>query len=690
MRSILTNKLCIDINYQNIERDFDIYKITTIEKFIPGGAFVLDKPLTRAKSIVFEYGRSFYMLYGKNMIMASDLKRGLQQEEKGDTLSFERIQAKKMPDHLLVQLYLNSINNPNHELLSFNNLTGKLIIYRNDWINTDKNNFIWSLECLDIRVGKDMCLSLIARRLSAYALKNKMKFIKRKIRDYPQYVFTDHNQTMRRANREELNHNENFIMKPIDGERAGITFLNFQDQDKFECTKIGVLYKLLSIFKEEYRDYIKIDFEKYTVDKCLQYKKTELEQFKEVVNDLVKSNGIVLLDGIKDETSELYLKKLREYIVDIIPEVEVSIGMRVSKQKLNIKLIHNKDYYEGKSYDPHNDSHETSAVQHITIENFKLSAEAAIKNVLKELVIKKDLISRKISLIDWQSYGYDKDWMFGIKNDGKYFFMNVHPDGAFKINRMERNLFNMSDYDKYMDYFGENGEIKYDFNSVVGLIRDDKGNVNLIRDTNQITVPEVVTLGEKFTNLAKDIKFPGTYILNVIERLIESTVIPGKHVSSLCEAKQYFSADTEYGKTEIINIIKNRTVRKLLTEIVFSDTGELLYLYLRNQKKRNALFGGLLDINYIQVDFHNALYNVGTVGAGMQTQMERASVVRKVEAVDEGNLIFDEVLPLMGVEFVRYGMLTVMPFPFKYLREYALLEEINNKSRVKKEVDSKL
>lgn len=24
----------------------------------------------------------------------------------------------------------------------------------------------------------------------------------------------------------------------------------------------------------------------------------------------------------------------------------------------------------------------------------------------------------------------------------------------------------------------------------------------------------------------------------------------------------------------------------------------------------------------------------------------------------------------MGVEFVRYGMLTVVPFPFKYLREY--------------------
>lgn len=28
----------------------------------------------------------------------------------------------------------------------------------------------------------------------------------------------------------------------------------------------------------------------------------------------------------------------------------------------------------------------------------------------------------------------------------------------------------------------------------------------------------------------------------------------------------------------------------------------------------------------------------------------------------------------MGVEFVRYGMLTVVPFPFKYLRAQALVK----------------
>lgn len=44
--------------------------------------------------------------------------------------------------------------------------------------------------------------------------------------------------------------------------------------------------------------------------------------------------------------------------------------------------------------------------------------------------------------------------------------------------------------------------------------------------------------------------------------------------------------------------------------------------------------------------------------------------IKKV--VKNSSLILKDILSLLGVEFVRYGMLTVMPFSFKYLREYAM------------------
>lgn len=41
-----------------------------------------------------------------------------------------------------------------------------------------------------------------------------------------------------------------------------------------------------------------------------------------------------------------------------------------------------------------------------------------------------------------------------------------------------------------------------------------------------------------------------------------------------------------------------------------------------------------------------------------------------IEPYNESKLFFDSLVPLMSVPFVRNNQLTVIPFPFKYLREY--------------------
>ena len=46
--------------------------------------------------------------------------------------------------------------------------------------------------------------------------------------------------------------------------------------------------------------------------------------------------------------------------------------------------------------------------------------------------------------------------------------MTIHPDGSFKIEALKRNLFTMTEYDKYMDYFGLNEENKNDYRGVIG------------------------------------------------------------------------------------------------------------------------------------------------------------------------------------------------------------------------------
>lgn len=63
-------------------------------------------------------------------------------------------------------------------------------------------------------------------------------------------------------------------------------------------------------------------------------------------------------------------------------------------------------------------------------------------------------------------------------------------------------------------------------------------------------------------------------------------------------------------------------------------------------------------------------FNAPIIGEGMRTNVTQAANIRMIEPYKNSALRFEELLPLMNVTFVRNGQLTVVPFPFKYLREY--------------------
>ena len=240
----------------------------------------------------------------------------------------------------------------------------------------------------------------------------------------------------------------------------------------------------MNALHDEFGKYIRVKFKQYSIDEVLEYKRAPLELYKDIVKKEVLNSGINIVDVVHSETSEDYLQDVADGINKIIPEAKCSVGKRLSKKKLNVRYIHDKSFYSDSEVDPHQESMEDYVVQHITVEKFKHQSSAAVYNILKELVIKKDIATGKITLVDWSQYGYKADWLFGVVVDGTYYFMTIHPDGSFKIEALKRNLFTMTEYDKYMDYFGLNEENKNDYRGVIGLVKDAEGNINLIKDTN--------------------------------------------------------------------------------------------------------------------------------------------------------------------------------------------------------------
>ena len=140
------------------------------------------------------------------------------------------------------------------------------------------------MQCLEVKIGDDMCVKLVAHRLTSLALKKQMKFEKRKLQDFPQYEFSYNNNTLKRVSNENKDRRENFIIKPVDGERGSITFFDFTDYETFSCTKMGVLYDILNALHDEFGKYIRVKFKQYSIDEVLEYKRASLELYLSLIH----------------------------------------------------------------------------------------------------------------------------------------------------------------------------------------------------------------------------------------------------------------------------------------------------------------------------------------------------------------------------------------------------------------------
>ena len=521
------------------------------------------------------------------------LKRLLQGIEDGDKYSIGKADVCELSDDIIVQLLLNALGSYDSKFLKFNNLTGHLYCFHTDWIKHGKEknaDVIWRVPCLELSVTKEMCLNLNVRTFTSELLRNRITFTKKKFEDYPKYVFAANN-TLRRRLKDD---NETcFIMRQIDGTKTEIPFLDLQSIEKFQHTKMGVLNSILNTFNEKYSRICKIEFARKEISQRLDYSKSVQKENVKRIKNVLEEKGVQLIDHIDDEYSAIFTQNIGA-LLESKYETRPTIGKRVSKDKLNIMIIHNAEYYNGVN-DPHDKIYEDAAVQHITFEDFSDSSEFAIATVVHEIIIKKDIQERKISLFDWSNLGFAEPVSFGIEAEiediKRYFFITVNPGGSFDITEQEFTLFEMNEYTEMVEIF-EQGRM--DSETVKGVIRFADGSINVIKDAGLFTVPEI---------------------------------------------------------SEIAELLDNGDNK------------------LRGKERREELLSSCLDIK-MYGDNGRCNYFVGTIGEGMRQNIQRACVIRSVEGYAGAEVVFEQMLPMMNVTFIHNGQLTVLPFPFKYLKEY--------------------
>jgi len=593
--SIKINRLSYKLDMQAIASEYDFFMIETSEKYMKRGAYILDAPtLNRnVKSIVFESGRRALMMMRKDIQNRSLIKELISGVEGGSKLSVAETKIQDVQDWTLLQLLLNALSSYDSNILKFNNLTGHLYCFHPEWVKRGrekKEDIVWKIPCMEFRVTRDYCIEMSVRTFTSERLKKKISFTKRKFEDYPKYIVSKDN-TLRRRLVDDVE--TGFIMRQIDGTKSEIPFLDFQNDKKFDQCKVGTLIKVIEAFNLKYGPLASIECAYMPESGRIDYSKSAAKEDSARIQELLKVQGVHIVDQIGDTYSERFIDDLCSLLLQKY-DVNSSAGKRIKKDALNICVIHNAEYYEGVQ-DPHDKTSDGVAVQHVTLEDFADNAEFAISTVIHEVLIKKDIEAGRISLFDWKELGFNEDISFGTEAKfdevTKYFFMNVHPDGSFDIQEQEFTLFEMNEYTDCVNIF-EDAKTKGE--TVRGLIRDEQGRINIIKDTGIITLPEA----EEIKNLLA-------------------------------------SGDTK----------------------------------LRGKERREELLSSCLDIK-TYTENGRQFYYVGTIGEGMRWKIPRAANVRCIEGYQGAPLMFDKLLPTMNVTFVRNGQLTVLPFPFKYLREF--------------------
>ena len=203
----------------------------------------------------------------------------------------------------------------------------------------------------------------------------------------------------------------------------------------------------------------------------------------------------------------------------------------------------------------------------------------------------------------------------------------------------------------------------------------EEGKISLF-DWEQLGLSGTVSFGiEKEINESKryffmNVNFDGTF--SITEQ--EFTLFEMNEYTGLVDLFENAKSNNEVIKGVIrfengsIATIKDTG---LFTIPEIEAIGELLSKgdnKLRGKERREELLSSCLDIKSYS-EKNADYYFVGTIGEGMRPNIQKGSVIRKIEG-DTDVVGLDKILPLMNVPFVINGQLTAVPFPFKYLREY--------------------
>lgn len=684
---------------ENIDADFDIFKVEKANKDYYKYN-ILDSAIYefKAAAVQWTFGATALVLFRKDDVTERKFKDSIMKKykdvkiQKIDLFDTEQCnQCFYYENRLLAQLLINSIRTPKNDRFMYHNLTGKLFYHLPSKKEKDHRRIGNSdiIRFLEIVIDPGMYLNLEHKTFRKYGYQtgNGLYVIDAKTGEFRKKLKSDINVITYKEGSVPHKH---FTVKNFD----------ITDYTHFRKSKMGIMAQFLKDVKENLSKYITIeimereDTQKFEIPKLEKRGITECEYGK-----ILAKKGVVIVDENNSEKSQDMIKQLQEELKKYYG-IEAVVG-ELSKTAYNIRIIHEEKYYEEKDlHDPHSDNLKGYIVQHIAEEadhpKKQKGAAPDIRKIVQELIIKGEVRDKVISIFDWKRLDSEKEWTFVLRKKIKPDFQEdtKHINHAnkqafcyFKYYRLKINNVGEMKFDTFCDNDSEESEewnkICYAYDSaedkhrgvknhVEGLVYSDINNIHAILLTKEKTLPNIETLMNTLKQTDVKEKVSKEIVLNAINDFeIEHPEFNENITNWRNELSEKAGMITKGDLKKILNMRTGAASK--FNRFLHENYNIWIFGEFRNRDfEATFQISNLLNIKYEYTtdDYLDGNAFVYYVGAKSQKpSYPNACCMRKVISFGD-HLEYEELLPLMAVEFIRNNQYTVLPFPYKYLREY--------------------
>lgn len=652
---ILVNRLKFKINEVEFDKRYTILHAEYAVYEKRKEAVRLLNGFSTVKAIRYEYrGTSFYVL----------LKGNTEKERIIDTLNtivldepvkeerYSQIPTDMAFDLLLIGLSYDDSNNEEGDP-TYSNLDGGVYSFepedvKDDRVVTFNIKARKAKDCVDLFGGTQM---LFPAQTFASVTKMREKEVDRKhLASLPRFQMMD-NKYMKLSNGAEFGSGgREFVKHGYRGmARASIDFLAMSGVQDFDKSKMGRVRRTL---RQMHRRYDDIGFEAEFIRTDLfdgnRYSKNN-SKFETFLKNLWKGKTIHIIDKVKSPTTQSIIRGIttdmkNEFDVDIVPSDDVVKG------DFNIVVVHKN------IRDPNHKSYEDSMVQHISVKNFapiyhrkdplkqidlnKTIESGEISNkrksslvvILSDLIIKKDVICSTQTYFDWYKENILEQEPVNTLDRKWQFYDRVRIENNDPEHRMEAEFSDRMgclemDIDGSMTYkLIDESEAKDDFHLQLIWNQFNKG---------QYDIKGVMSDGENtYVFLPTDVRM-----------IPEIDMIRQK----LRDNEKGHAVDKSIPLTGGIRTVDNY-------ELYLKACTDVRYAHVRNE----------------------CFYFVGVRGNNIDSVLHWSAGLMRIKRLEGSERIHTSIFDMMLAPFVRLNRFTIVPYPFKYLREFEKTKGLEN------------